>query len=63
MKFNNSLLKVRDHIKIVKDTIQEVKTTYIKIDNEQPGNSISDKKVKFNITDPLFLETLLTIFT
>ena len=37
-KFNNSLLKNKDYIKLIKDTIQEVKDTY-KTNNEENNNN------------------------
>ena len=46
-KFNNSLLKDIDYIKIVKETISDVKQTY------------SMNETQFSINDQLFLETLL----
>ena len=52
-KFNNSLLKNKDYIKLIKDTIQEVKDTY-KTNNEENNNNI-----EFIINDQLFLETLI----
>ena len=54
-KFNNSLLKNKDYIKLVKDTIQEVIDTY-KTNDEHAINNI-----EFSINDQLFLETLLMI--
>ena len=54
-KFNNSLLKNKEYIKLVKDTIQEVIDTY-KTNDEHAINNI-----EFSINDQLFLETLLMI--
>ena len=54
-KFNNSLLKNKDYIKLVKDTIQEVKDTYKTNDEQASYNT------EFSINDQLFLETLLMI--
>ena len=55
-KFNNSLLKDQCYIKIVKDTISEVKQTYTT--NKNKGNTDAEQ-IKFNINDQLFLKTLL----
>ena len=54
-KFNNSLLKNKDYIKLVKDTIQEVKDTYKTNDEQATYNT------EFSINDQLFLETLLMV--
>ena len=53
-KFNNSLLKDQNYIKIVKDTISEVKQTY-KLNND----NLDSEQTEFSINDQLFLETLL----
>ena len=55
-KFNNSLLKDQCYIKIVKDTISEVKQTYTT--NKNKDNTDAEQ-IKFNINDQLFLETFL----
>ena len=55
-KFNNSLLKDQCYIKIVKDTISEVKQTYTTNKNKENTDA---EQIKFNINDQLFLETLL----
>ena len=58
-KFNNSLLEDKKYIEQVKNTIKEVKTTYL-INNENNNiKDISDYDLNFNIGDQLFLETLL----
>ena len=54
-KFNNSLLKNKDFVKLVKDTIQEVIDTYKTNDEQDISN------IEFTINDQLFLETLLMI--
>ena len=54
-KFNNSLLKNKDYIKLVKYTIQELKDTYKTNDEQATYNT------EFSINDQLFLETLLMI--
>ena len=54
-KFNNSLLKNKDYVKLVKDTIQEVIDTYKTNDEQDISN------IEFTINDQLFLETLLMI--
>ena len=57
-KFNNSLLKDQNYIKLVKDTISEVIQTYSP--NNSSGN-VENQPTEFSITDQLFLETLLLI--
>ena len=57
-KLNNSLLKDRKYIQIVKETINEVKATYI---NHNQDTNVSDENIIFDINDQLFLETLLLI--
>ena len=57
-KFNNSLFKDRKYIKIVKETIDEVKSKYI---NHNQDTNVSDENIIFDINDQLFLETLLLI--
>ena len=53
-KFNNSLLKDQNYIKIVEDTISEVKQTY-KLNND----NLDSEQTELSINDQLFLETLL----
>lgn len=62
-KFNNSLLKDKKYIQLVKETINEVKETYVHNENSQNHNNInvSDENIIFEINDQLFLETLLLI--
>ena len=55
-KFNNSLLKDKNYIQIVKDTISEVKSTYTTNNNNEIPNV---EQTEFSINDQLFLETLL----
>ena len=55
-KFNNSLLKDIDYIKIVKETISDVKQTY---SMNESGNNADSQQTQFSINDQLFLETLL----
>ena len=57
-KLNNSLLKDRKYVQIVKETINEVKLTYI---NHNQDTNVSDENIIFDINDQLFLETLLLI--
>ena len=57
-KLNNSLLKDRKYVQIVKETINEVKSTYI---NHNQDTNVSDENIIFDINDQLFLETLLLI--
>lgn len=59
-KFNNSLLKDKEYIKLVKETINEVKNTY-KSKHPDNLNENSDEKMQFDINDQLFLETLMMI--
>ena len=56
-KFNNTLLKDKKYIEVVKATLREIKNRY-KI-NEANLNDIPDNEIEFNINDQLFLETLL----
>lgn len=55
-KFNNSLLKDKKYIDLVKDTLSEVKQTYTLKDKEK---NIDNSESEFIINDQLFLETLL----
>ena len=55
-KFNNSLLKDKNYIQIVKDTISEVKSTYTTNNNNEIPKV---EQTEFSINDQLFLETLL----
>ena len=48
-KFNNSLLKDQNYIKIVRDTISEFKQTY-KLNNDNLGS----EQTEFSINDQLF---------
>ena len=65
-KFNNSLLKDRKYIKIVKDTINEVLSLHLKetkgANNENKNNNNNndrDENKEFIINDQLLLETIL----
>ena len=58
-KFNNSLLEDKKYIEQVKNTIKEVKTTYLINNQNNNIEDISDYDLNFNIGDQLFLETLL----
>ena len=57
------LLKEKDYITVVKETINEVKNTYIRKNNdmteEANTQNISNEQIEFTINDQLFLETLL----
>ena len=55
-KFNNSLLKDQQYVRLVKNTISEVKQTY-RINNGE--NNIDNQEQELSINDRLFLETLL----
>ena len=62
-KFNNSLLKDPNYVAKVKEVIKSTKTQYA--DNNQSESNdteiedIPNSNIKFNISDQLFLETLL----
>ena len=62
-KFNNLLLKDKDYITVVKETINEVKNTYIRKNNDMTDEAniqnIPNEQIEFTIYDQLFLETLL----
>ena len=60
-KFNNSLLKDRHYITIVKDTTEEVKDTYKINEHDQNGQNNENQDIMICINDQLFLETLLMI--
>ena len=56
-KFNNTLLKDKDYVRIVKDTIKEVKNTYMLRSNEENDEedfSVPAELVQLNINDQLF---------
>lgn len=57
-KFNNSLLKDKNYIDLVKKTIEETKQTYIINELEIENNN---ENLTFSINDQLFLETLLML--
>lgn len=66
-KFNNSLLKDQEYIRIVKKTIKEVVDTYkvnqqINIDNSNNNNDNSNndyENIEFTINDQMLLEMIL----
>ena len=60
-KFNNMLLKDKDYIKLVKETIKDAKNAYLNRETnvDQNVDNIPDEEIQFNISDQLFLETLL----
>ena len=60
-KFNNMLLKDKDYIKLVKETIKDAKNTYLNREENvnQNVDNIPDEEIQFSISDQLFLETLL----
>ena len=59
-KFNNSLLKDKDYIALIKKVILEIKKQYaVIIYNQDEIQNISDELIEFSINDQLFLETLL----
>ena len=55
-KFNNSLLKDSDYVNIVKNTIKHVKEQY---SSQENPSDIPNSDLQLNITDQLFLDTLL----
>ena len=55
-KFNNTLLKDNEYVTLIKNTIEDVKKTYVNNGNDV---NIANDEIQFNITDQLFLETLL----
>lgn len=61
-KFNNSLLKDPEYVKIVKNIINDIKEQYIDKENIPNNITISDlpnPELKFTINQQLFLDTLL----
>ena len=59
-KFNNSLLKDKDYIALIKKIILDVKKQYAIIIYDQDNiENVSDELIEFSISDQLFLETLL----
>ena len=58
-KFNNTLLKDKDYVSLIKNTIDDVKKTYVSNENNLNHGNISNEEIQFNINDQLFLETLL----
>ena len=59
-KFNCSLLKHPEYLKIINEAIMTVETQYaIPVYNVEYLDSIPDSDIKFTITDNIFLETLL----
>ena len=55
-KFNNTLLKDNEYVALIKNTIEDVKKTYVNNGNDV---NIANDEIQFNINDQLFLETLL----
>ena len=55
-KFNNTLLKDHEYVTLIKNTIEDVKKTYVINRNDV---NIANDEIQFNINDQLFLETLL----
>ena len=55
-KFNNTLLKDNEYVTLIKNTIEDVKKTYVNNGNDV---NIANDEIQFNINDQLFLETLL----
>ena len=58
-KFNNSLLRDREYINIVKDCIQQVKEQYMLPIYDLEYIIENEQNLEFQISDQLFLETLL----
>ena len=57
-KFNNTLLKDNEQLTLIKNTIEDIKKTYVINGNDE---NIANDEIQFNINDQLFLETLLMI--
>ena len=59
-KFNNSLLKDKVYVRMIKELIEKVKQQYsIMIYSPEAINNIPPDEVQFTITDQLFFEVLL----
>ena len=58
-KFNNTLLKDKDYVSLIKNTIDDVTKTYVSNENNLNHGNISNEEIQFHINDQLFLETLL----
>ena len=59
-KFNNSLLKDKDYIQSVKNTIQDTLKLYtINNNNNNSNNNNNNNNLQFTINEQLFLEVLL----
>ena len=58
-KFNNSLLKDKEYVKIIKKLIYDIKTQYADIPPNTTVDNFSNKDLKFSISDQLFLEVLM----
>ena len=57
LKFNNTLLKDKDHIKLGKDTIKEVKNKYTVRTNKENNEEdflVPDELLQLNINGQLF---------
>ena len=59
-KFNNSLLKDREYVNLVKSQIKETKMQYAALVYQLENiNELNDAEIEFRIPDHLFLDTLL----
>ena len=58
-KFNNSLLKDRHLIEVIKKEIKNTKQQYADIPDPNSIDAVDDKDLNFTIDDKLFFETLL----
>ena len=59
-KFNNSLVRDKQYVVIVKETITKPKCQYaVHVYNLENISNISNKNIQLTINDQLFLETLL----
>ena len=58
-KLNNTLLKVKDNVSLIKNTLDDVKKTYVINENSLNHGHISSDEIQLNMNDQLFLETLL----
>ena len=58
-KFNNTLLKDKDYVSLIKNSIDDVKKTYVSNEINLNHGNISNEEIQYNINNQLILETLL----
>ena len=60
-KFNNTLLKDKDYVSLIKNTrtIDDVKKTYVSNENNLNHGNISNEEIQFNINDQLFFRNFI----